>query len=52
MCIRDRPMADNSLVEEEEFHDNSKSDALINSLAPEQDPISDLNNNSTQFRCV
>ncbi|CAI4036379.1 hypothetical protein SMKI_15G2210 [Saccharomyces mikatae IFO 1815] len=43
------PMADNSLVEEEEFHDNSKSDALINSLAPEQDPISDLNNNSTQF---
>lgn len=32
-----------------EEHDNSKADDLINSLAPEQDPIADLKNSTTQF---
>ncbi|QHS76179.1 sorting nexin 1 [Saccharomyces paradoxus] len=39
-------VADNPLLEE---HDDSKADALINSLAPEQDPIADLTNSATQL---
>lgn len=36
-------------MEEQEDNDDSKANALINSLAPEKDPIADLKNDATQF---
>ena len=42
-------IADNLLVEEQEDNDNSKANALIDSLAPEKDPIAALKNDATQF---
>ncbi|EJS41687.1 vps5p [Saccharomyces arboricola H-6] len=42
-------VTDNPIMEEQEGNDDSKANDLINSLAPEQDPISDLKNNTNQI---